>query len=160
MFYPAEEYPHKNHNVINDLLLTDLNGVIGHMVLTVSEKPFSSRPQWLHCVGRLNHTDCLLEYEKADALFFPSMLESYGLPLVEAMSIGLPVIAADLPYARLLCGDDGIYFDPESSENLIEACKELKSRLLEGWRPDWSSSLRNIPKTWKVVAERFLNELR
>ena len=75
LFYPAAEYPHKNHRVINDLLSTDLKGVISHMVLTVSGNTFSSIPPWLSCVGRLNHTDCLLEYEKADALLFPITLK-------------------------------------------------------------------------------------
>lgn len=39
-------------------------------------------------------------YENADALFFPSRLESWGLPLSEFMRTGKPIFAADLPYAR------------------------------------------------------------
>ena len=73
--------------------------------------------------------------------------------------MGIPVIASDLPYARVLCGDDGVYFDPESSKSLIEACKEIKTRLMEGWRPDWSSSLDTMPKTWQAVVQGFLDEL-
>ena len=73
--------------------------------------------------------------------------------------MGIPVIAADLPYARVLCGDEGICFNPESSESLVEACKELRTRLMEGWRTDWSSSLDEMPKTWKAVVQAFLNEL-
>jgi hypothetical protein len=60
----------------------------------------------------------------------------------------------------VLCGDEGIYFDPESSDSLVEACKRLKARLSDGWQPDWSSSLKTMPKTWEAVAQRFLDELK
>ena len=158
LFYPAAGYPHKNHSIFEGLLALDLKGLIDRLALTVPKNRFDSGPKWLSCVGRLSNADCLSEYEKADALIFPSVLESYGLPLVEAMVMGIPVIAADLPYARVLCGDEGIYFNPDSSESLVEACKELKSKLVDGWRPDWSSSLDTMPKTWKAVAQGFLNE--
>lgn len=159
LFYPAAGYPHKNHKIFEELLSLDLSELIDRLVLTLPAKRFGAAPKWLSCVGRLNHADCLSEYEKADALIFPSVLESYGLPLVEAMVMGIPVVAADLSYARVLCGEEGIYFNPESSESLVEACRELKNRLLEGWRPDWSSSLDTMPKTWKAVAQGFLDEL-
>ena len=158
LFYPAAGYAHKNHIIFEGLLSLDLKGLIDQLVLTLPTNRFSSEPKWLSCVGHLSHADCLTEYEKADALIFPSVLESYGLPLIEAMVMGIPVIAADLPYARVLCGDEGIYFDPESSESLIVACTELKTRLLEGWRPNWSSSLETMPKSWKAVAQGFLDE--
>ncbi len=78
--------------------------LIDRLVITVPANGNDPEPKWLFCVGRLNHADCLSEYGRADALILPSVLESYGLPLVEAMVMGLPVIAADLPHARLLCG--------------------------------------------------------
>jgi glycosyltransferase involved in cell wall biosynthesis len=160
LFYPAAEYPHKNHAIFEELLSLDLTELIDRLVLTLPTNQLGSESQWLSCVGRLNHAQCLSEYKKADALIFPSVVESYGLPLVEAMVMGIPVIAADLPYARVLCGDEGIYFNPESPESLVEACKELKSRLMDGWRPDWSSSLDTMPKTWKAVVQGFLNEFK
>jgi glycosyltransferase involved in cell wall biosynthesis len=160
LFYPAAAYPHKNHVIFDGLLSLDVTALIDRLVLTLPTENFASAPKWLACVGRLNHAECLCEYEQADALIFPSLLESYGLPLVEAMVIGIPVIAADLPYARVLCGDEGIYFNPESPESLVEACKELKIRLMDGWRPDWSSSLETMPKTWTAVVQSFLEEFK
>ncbi len=160
LFYPAAEYPHKNHMVLEGLQSLEVSELIDRLVITIPAKANSSETKWFSCVGRLSHAGCLSEYEKADALIFPSVLESYGLPLVEAMVMGMPVVAADLPYARVLCGDEGIYFDPESPESLLNACKELKKRLLDGWRPDWSASLKSMPKTWAAVAQGFLSELK
>lgn len=48
----------------------------------------------------------------AQALLFPSFVEGYGMPLVEALSLGLPVIASDLPVFREVAGEIPEYRDP------------------------------------------------
>ena len=73
--------------------------------------------------------------------------------------MGIPIIVADLPYARALCGHVGNYFNPASSESLIEGCKLLQTRLNDGWWPDWSARRETTPKTWQVVAKNFIDEL-
>ena len=64
-------------------------------------------------------------YEQVDALVMPSLAESAGLPLMEARSVGLPIAAADRPYAREACGDDAIYFDPLSIEAMADALRRV-----------------------------------
>jgi glycosyltransferase involved in cell wall biosynthesis len=50
-------------------------------------------------------------YRSMDALLFPSYIETVGLPLIEAASLGLPVVVSDLPYAReVLTGYEGVSF--------------------------------------------------
>jgi len=48
----------------------------------------------------------------ARALLFPSFVEGYGMPLVEALAHGVPVIASDLPVFREIAGDVPDYLDP------------------------------------------------
>jgi glycosyltransferase involved in cell wall biosynthesis len=49
-------------------------------------------------------------YEQADAFVFPSLCESFGHPLVEAMASGLPIVASGIPVHREICGDAAEYF--------------------------------------------------
>lgn len=52
-------------------------------------------------------------YQLADALFFPSVQEGFGIPLLEAGLAGLPVFCSDIPPFRHAGRDDVTYFDPE-----------------------------------------------
>jgi glycosyltransferase involved in cell wall biosynthesis len=64
---------------------------------------------WL---GRLEPDEISYALEQSDLTVFPSLAESFGLGLAEAMAAGCPVAAADLPYAHDVGGDAAIYFDP------------------------------------------------
>ncbi len=91
-------------------------------------------------------------YATVDGVMFLSTSESYGLPLVEAMACGLPVVCPDLEYARTICGDVAIYFDPNDVASLRAAVTELHRRLAAGWSPDWSLQewigFRTTGATW------------
>lgn len=71
----------------------------------------------LRLIGRQPHAGMDRCYADADALLFPSLLETWGLPLSEARERGLPIIAADLPYAHESIGDcDAVrFFDPKDA---------------------------------------------
>jgi Glycosyl transferases group 1 len=162
LFYPVAGYPHKNHALLKlmDGTREMTSGI--ELIVTLSEAEKSvltPAPSWVRNIGRLGPRACLETYQETDALFFPSLLESYGLPLLEAMTLGLPVLCSDLPYARWLCEDEAIYFDPLSGESAWRAVGELKQRLAGGWLPDWRKSLSKLPKDWNEVARRFLEVL-
>jgi alpha-1,2-rhamnosyltransferase len=80
-------------------------------------------------------------YSHATALVFPSYVEGFGLPLVEAMQRGLPAMASDIPVFREIGGDYMAYFDlatPQSLTDLVvdmERTQRFPAPLgLEQWR--------------------------
>ena len=75
-------------------------------------------------------------YREADLFVFPSLEETFGLPLVEAMGAGVPVIVSDWRLAlggesdRLnvgpeICGDAAEFFDPTSPDSLAKAMQRV-----------------------------------
>jgi len=60
----------------------------------------------------------------AQALLFPSFTEGYGLPLVEALSLGTPAIASDLPVFREVAGDIAEYADPLDGQRWMELVRD------------------------------------
>ena len=66
-------------------------------------------------------------YRAARALVFPSFIETFGHPLVEAMAAGTPVLASDIPTFREVAGDAALYFPVNSPEGLAEQVQALDS---------------------------------
>jgi glycosyltransferase involved in cell wall biosynthesis len=63
---------------------------------------------------------------RATALVSLSRAEGYGLPLVEAMAVGTPVIASDIPIFREVGADAALYVDPGSPEEFANAVAQLR----------------------------------
>lgn len=57
-------------------------------------------------------------YDGLDIFVFPSLCESFGMPMVEAMARGLPIVVADTPVNREITGEAGLTFSPEDSDSL------------------------------------------
>jgi glycosyltransferase involved in cell wall biosynthesis len=74
----------------------------------------------LKVVGPLEKEETQKLYRDADIFVFPSLTESFGFPLVEAMANGLPIVAADTPVNREICGEAALYFRPLDPEDLAE----------------------------------------
>jgi glycosyltransferase involved in cell wall biosynthesis len=66
-------------------------------------------------------------YKFADLFVFPSLLEGFGLPPLEAVSLGCPVILSDIPILREIFGEAGFYFNPHSEEDLAKAILKVIS---------------------------------
>lgn len=156
LFYPAAGYPHKNHALLwSAAASAGWQQVVQTLVMTLPDANGAIGSQGIQATGRLNPPAMRDQYAQADALVFPSFAESYGLPIVEAMWLGLPVLCADLPYAHDLCGDTAIYFAPDDARSLEAAVAELYRRLASGWWPNWAEQLKRIPDNWDTVAARM-----
>src|SRR5690606_26762025 len=110
-----------------------------------------------HFVGRISRNEVEEWYSGSDALLFTSERETLGLPLIEAMQFGLPVIAPRLPYAVELLGDAGCYFDEGDPASVAQAIAECQKNL-PVWRKRSAEQLAILKKDsyswrdhWKVL---------
>lgn len=77
--------------------------------------------------GRLSDAEIAGLQRRATAFLFPSLYEGFGIPPLEAMTQGCPVLAADIPPVREACGEAALYFDPHRTETLVEAMRKIAS---------------------------------
>jgi glycosyltransferase involved in cell wall biosynthesis len=71
--------------------------------------------------GYVTDNEVVYLYKKARALVFPSKLEGFGFPVLEAMSLGTPVITSNSTSLVEVAGDAALLVDPESEQQITEA---------------------------------------
>lgn len=76
-------------------------------------------------VSNLTDKDLAQWYKHAKCFIFPSLIEGFGFPPLEAMQYGVPVIASDTLIQREILGDACMYFDPMSEDSLADALLTL-----------------------------------
>lgn len=80
---------------------------------------------WVRFLGPLNPEQIQALYREGDVFVFPSMAESFGFPMPEAMAHGLPIVAADTPANREICRDAAVYFNALSADDLAQKLESL-----------------------------------
>jgi len=153
MFYPANFWPHKNHSMLLtaygmflahnphsplDLVFTGaLNGGEDAIKQAVSQMGLAKR---VHFLGFVPQEELAAVWFGCEFLIFPSLYEGFGIPVLEAMSIGKPVLCSDRTSLPEVAGDAALYFDPRSPRALLECIEKittdtsLRSALVEKGR--------------------------
>jgi glycosyltransferase involved in cell wall biosynthesis len=109
----------------------------------------------IHILGEVPYADVRGYYAGASLFVFPSYLETFGHPLLEAMASEVPLVAADIPVFREISGDAALYADPHRPEALAEAMRHaLDPKLSEDLVA--RGRIRVGEFTWERSAERHL----
>ena len=100
----------------------------------------------------------------AKALLMPSLAEGFGLPIIEALTVGTPVIASDLPAHREIAGDFAIYRDPTDGPGWLadvcmfadgrKAASEIRRRIVEYRPATWGEYFNRIERFLKTFEQR------
>lgn len=130
-FYPADGVGHKNHvNLLRAWKILGEQGKRPKLFLTLSDDEWRmaiqlanlerSVPINIENMGRLPRESVLAHLQRCSALIFPSMAETFGLPLLEARALGVPIIASERDFVRDVCFPTQT-FDPDSPRSIAMA---------------------------------------
>jgi glycosyltransferase involved in cell wall biosynthesis len=137
IFYPANFWKHKNHDrLLQALSLLQREKNLGIPVLFTGFEQANGYPlvektkeyglqSTCHVLGYVSVEEMAYLYSRARMLVFPSLFEGFGIPLVEALAVGCPVVAADATAIPEVLGDAGLLFDPGSPRAMAEAIERV-----------------------------------
>lgn len=164
IMYVGNAYPHKNVEVLIhafDAFKKTSQGRNFRLVLIGSDTMFYrklhalvetlSSKDAIQFTGSISDEDLVHIYSYAHALVFPSLSEGFGLPALEALSLGCPVICSDIPIFHEILGNQAAYFNPKSAHSLLVELKKISKKRIV---PDV-----NILKkySWKTMAAQTLS---
>jgi glycosyltransferase involved in cell wall biosynthesis len=168
VFYPGNRRPYKNL----DRLLTaygnsTLPGAGVHMVFTGDDDAYlksnarkAGIEGFIHFVGAVGDDDVARLYRGARVVAFVSLYEGFGLPILEAMAAGAPVLTSNVTAMPEVAGGAALLIDPTSTEEITAGLERLSFdadlrrelvRLgrMQAARFNWD---RGAEEVWKIVA--------
>jgi alpha-1,3-rhamnosyl/mannosyltransferase len=133
--FPGRSYPHKNHRFLveawapvadrADLVLTGPAGPCDDDIEETAERLGVAKG--LRRLGLVSRGELAGLYEGAEALAWPSRFEGFGVPVLEAMVAGCPVVASDATAIPEVVGDAGLLLSPDDADAWTTALDRLLS---------------------------------
>jgi glycosyltransferase involved in cell wall biosynthesis len=137
LFYPANFWAHKNHRLLlmawalfrrqHPEILIDL-AFAGAMDRKGEEIRLAVRKMGLggvHFLGFLDDRELAAAYAGCEALVFPSLHEGFGIPILEAMHLGRPVLCSNTTSLPMVAGGAALLFDPRRPSAIAEAMERV-----------------------------------
>ena len=117
-------------------------------------------PDAVVCLGPVTEEQLLTLYQAAAALVYPSRYEGFGLPVLEAMACGTPVIASRAASIPEVLGDAGILLDPDDEPGWTEAIAKIIEDEWQRGRMRTAGLARAQSFTWARTAQLTLDVYR
>jgi len=122
------------------------------LVLVGATRPWAHELPNVILTGKVSDEQLAAIYSGAHALVFPSDDEGFGLPTVEALACGTPVVAFELPALREVLGDRATFVEKGDLRALIVAAQETNCPAPEPPTWTWTDAARATWETYETVA--------
>ena len=131
--------------------------IVGSKNRVFTEQTALEQTSHIKFLGRVSDNELLTLYNQASCFIFPSIYEGFGLPPIEAMHCGCPVLASDIPVLREICGDAAFYFDPTKAESIKNVIKQYFQQLATLKPALRKSGFANAKRfNWEATVSRIL----
>ncbi len=138
ILYVGNAYPHKNLELLLDAAVAFPEylflcvGKEDYFYRAFREKVIAAGMINIQFVGYLDDASLGVLYRRAQVYFFPSLYEGFGLPGLEAMNYGVPVVAARAGSLPEVYGSAALYFDPTEPSACIDMLRQALSAQRNG----------------------------
>ncbi len=96
-------------------------------------------------------------YQHAIALVIPSLMEGFGLPVLEAMSNNCLVLASDIPSLREVAADAAVYFDPKNTQDMQKTLREVLTKKKDFYKQHIEKGKKQATMfSWEKTASQTL----
>jgi glycosyltransferase involved in cell wall biosynthesis len=138
-----------------DLLGLDLL-VAGGTDRLFSAIPSTDIPPNVRMLGAVTDDDLAALYKAALCLTFPSIVEGFGLPVLEALALGCPVVASNAASIPEVCGDAALFADPTSPRAWLDQIRRLRTEpgLIQSLQARGFKQAERL--SWKKAAQLYL----
>jgi glycosyltransferase involved in cell wall biosynthesis len=154
--------PNKNfHSILRAIeLLGDINFdivFVGGNNLKIFNKSKSTLLKGIKYLGYVSDAELKALYEHTTCFIYPSFYEGFGLPPLEAMACGSPVIVSNTASLPEVCGDSALYCNPYSPEDIANSIQKLmnNSILREKLRQRGLEHVKGF--SWEKCAQEMFN---
>jgi len=175
LFVLSRYYSHKNLEIIPELFRKysdKLNDVAFILTISPDQHPNAARllkliekkslAKHIISIGAIPQSELGGYYGNTDALFLPTLMESYSGTYLEAMHFRKPILTSDMDFARAVCGDAALYFDPKNVEDIqsrileFKENKGLEEMLAENGQRRYREALST---SWDEISRAVIQEL-
>ena len=161
LMYIAHNHINKNLIIIRDLIDFFHENKI-ELVLTIDKNSytqlFPEKPSCIINIGPISQKSCPSIYNQSDALFAPTLLETFSAVYPEAMKMQIPILTSNFSFATDICANAAIYFDPLNKKDIIEKIKSLvNNEKRQKELTDFALEQLKKFETSKSRAEKYIN---
>jgi len=163
--YVGNAYPHKNLERLIQAFKLILNEYSDMKLILVGQKDYfyqrlekENQSDNIIFFGKASDKELVSLYTSAVALVVPSLMEGFGLPVLEAMSLNCLIVVSDIPAFKEIAGENALYFNPQDTADIHTKMKDVLGNREKYKEEKIEKALSKSQQfSWKKAAEQTLN---